>query len=247
MKLFLLVLLLGVAVAVDDDKIINGYECQPHSQPWQVYFTTNGYRWCGGSVINEWWVLSAAHCEQPADTLVAHIGEHNTDVDEGTEQHIVASKVISHPAYDAWTVDNDIMLVKLSKPVQFNNYVGPIEPSAVCPTAGLQCLVSGWGNLLNNGGVQYPPKLQCLDIPVLTDNTCQQSYPGQISKNMFCAGFIEGGKDACQGDSGGPVVCGEKLEGIVSWGAGCAMRNYPGVYTKVCNYISWIRSTMGSN
>uniref|UniRef100_UPI00398EC7EE trypsin-3-like isoform X2 n=1 Tax=Pristiophorus japonicus TaxID=55135 RepID=UPI00398EC7EE len=245
MELYLLALLVGASVALDDDKIVNGYECPPHSQPWQVYFTTDGHRWCGGSLIDEWWVLSAAHCE--ADTLVAHIGEHNTYVDEGSEQHIVASKVIAHPAYNPRSIDNDIMLVKLSAAAQFNGYIRPIQLSTSCPFAGTQCLVSGWGNLLNNGGVQYPADLQCLDLPVLPENTCQEAYPGLISRNMVCAGFLEGGKDSCQGDSGGPMVCDGRLEGIVSWGYGCAEQNYPGVYTKVCNYISWIRSTMEQN
>ncbi|XP_072325075.1 trypsin-3-like [Scyliorhinus torazame] len=247
MRGFLLVLLFGVTVGLDDDKIINGYNCPPHSQPWQVFFTTDNYRWCGGSIINEWWVISAAHCEKPADSLVAHIGEHNTEVDEGTEQHIVASKVISHPFYNPRTVDNDIMLVKLSKPIRFNNYIRPIELTSSHPSVGQECLVSGWGNLLNDGGVQYPAQLQCLDVPVLSLKTCHQAYPGRISRNMFCAGFIEGGKDSCQGDSGGPLVCNGKLEGIVSWGIGCAVRNYPGVYTEVYNYISWVRDTMQNN
>ncbi|XP_072441986.1 serine protease 1-like [Chiloscyllium punctatum] len=151
MELLTLALLLGAAVAADDDKIVNGYECPPHSQPWQVFFTTDNSRWCGGSIIDEWWVLSAAHCEKPAHSLVAHIGEHNTDVEEGTEQHIQVAKVISHPSYDYGTIDNDIMLVKLSKPVQFSQYANPIQLSSSCPSAGLQCLVSGWGNVLNNG------------------------------------------------------------------------------------------------
>ncbi|GCB78591.1 hypothetical protein scyTo_0016839 [Scyliorhinus torazame] len=139
------------------------------------------------------------------------------------------------------------MLVKLSKPIRFNNYIRPIELTSSHPSVGQECLVSGWGNLLNDGGVQYPAQLQCLDVPVLSLKTCHQAYPGRISRNMFCAGFIEGGKDSCQGDSGGPLVCNGKLEGIVSWGIGCAVRNYPGVYTEVYNYISWVRDTMQNN
>ncbi|NXT86302.1 TRY1 protein, partial [Zapornia atra] len=92
----------------------------------------------------------------------------------------------------------------------------------------------------------YPNKLQCLNAPVLTSSECSSAYPGQITKNMICVGFLEGGKDSCQGDSGGPVVCNGQLQGIVSWGIGCAQKGYPGVYTKVCNYVSWIKQTIAA-
>uniref|UniRef100_A0A665TKP8 trypsin n=1 Tax=Echeneis naucrates TaxID=173247 RepID=A0A665TKP8_ECHNA len=93
---------------------------------------------------------------------------------------------------------------------------------------------------------RYPDKLQCLDAPLLSDDTCFNAYPFQITENMICAGYLEGGKDSCQGDSGGPMMCDGQLQGVVSWGHGCALRKKPGVYTKVCNYISWIKNTMAS-
>nr|XP_032821694.1 trypsin-like [Petromyzon marinus] len=89
--------------------------------------------------------------------------------------------------------------------------------------------------------------LMCIQAPVLSDTSCRNSYPGDITNNMICLGYLEGGKDSCQNDSGGPVVCNGQLQGIVSWGRGCALPNYPGVYTKVCNYNSWIASTMAAN
>ncbi|EPY80713.1 hypothetical protein CB1_000804038 [Camelus ferus] len=91
-----------------------------------------------------------------------------------------------------------------------------------------------------------PDLLQCLNAPILSNSACSSAYPGQITSNMICVGFLEGGKDSCQGDSGGPVVCNGKLQGIVSWGYGCAVKGKPGVYTKVCNYVSWIRQTISS-
>ncbi|XP_066495174.1 trypsin-like [Tiliqua scincoides] len=253
MAIILFAVLLGAAAAAhlnvydDDDKIIGGFECPAHSQPWQVFFTYgNGNRWCGGSLINERWIISAAHCYKSPNTLVAHLGEHDTTQEEGMEQHIRVEKAIPYPKYNSRTTDHDFMLVKLAEPAQFNAFVQPIEVSQSCPVAGTSCLVSGWGNVLTTG-VEYPDKLQCLEVPVLSASTCKLAYPGRITSNMFCAGYTEGGKDSCQGDSGGPLVCNGELTGVVSWGIGCAQKNYPGVYTTVCNYKAWIDEVLANN
>uniref|UniRef100_A0A8C3P654 Peptidase S1 domain-containing protein n=1 Tax=Chrysemys picta bellii TaxID=8478 RepID=A0A8C3P654_CHRPI len=82
-----------------------------------------------------------------------------------------------------------------------------------------------------------PYNLQCVNIPILSNAECEGSYPGMITSTMLCAGYLEGGKDACQGDSGGPLVCNGELQGIVSWGVGCAQKDQPGVYTKVCSLL----------
>nr|XP_006641673.1 PREDICTED: trypsin-2-like [Lepisosteus oculatus] len=165
----------------DDDKIIGGYECRPHSQPWQVYLTyDNGQRWCGGSLINEWWVVSAAHCYIPPPRLEVHLGEHHLFRDEGSEQHIPAAKVIRHPGYNERTTDNDFMLIKLRQAARLNQYVQPIALATSCVTAGTPCLVSGWGNQLTND-VNYASVLQCLNLPVLSDGQCRSSYGSQIT------------------------------------------------------------------
>ncbi|CAH2318999.1 cationic trypsin [Pelobates cultripes] len=242
---FWILVLLGTAAALDDDKIIGGYECPRNSQPWQVYFTYKGQRWCGGSLITSRWIISAAHCYKQPKSLIAHLGEHETSKEEGTEQHIQVEKAYQFFYYNEYYMDHDFMMVKLSKDAEFNQYVQPIKVARDCPKAGSQCLVSGWGNLLTSG-VQYPDALQCLNVPVLSDESCKASYRDQITSNMFCAGFLEGGKDSCQGDSGGPLVCNGELYGVVSWGKGCAQRAYPGVYTKVCNYLEWIQHVIDS-
>uniref|UniRef100_A0A4X2M648 trypsin n=1 Tax=Vombatus ursinus TaxID=29139 RepID=A0A4X2M648_VOMUR len=141
------------------------------------------------------------------------------------------------------------MLIKLKTPAVINSYVAPILLPKSCPTAGIECLVSGWGNTVTcpMSHTDYPDLLQCLNVPILSDAQCKSSYPGLITENMVCAGFLEGGKDSCQGDSGGPVVCNGELQGIVSWGDGCAQKDKPGVYTKVCKYLDWIKETIASN
>ncbi|XP_068943505.1 trypsin-like [Petaurus breviceps papuanus] len=138
------------------------------------------------------------------------------------------------------------MLIKLKTPAVLNTHVATISLPKTCAAAGTECLISGWGNTLSFG-VDYPDVLKCLNAPILSDADCKSSYPGRITGNMVCAGFLEGGKDSCQRDSGGPMVCNGELQGIVSWGAGCALKNSPGVYTKVCKYLDWIEATIAAN
>ncbi|XP_005365933.1 cationic trypsin-3 [Microtus ochrogaster] len=247
MKTFIFLAFLGAAVALpindDDDKIVGGYTCQKNSLPYQVSLNV-GYHSCGGSLINSQWVVSAAHCYN--SRIQVRLGEHNIDVLEGGEQFIDAAEIIRHPKYNKKTYDNDIMLIKLKSSAALNSRVSIVSLPSSCPSAGTKCLVSGWGNT-RSSGTKMPSVLQCLDVPVLSNSSCKSSYPGKITSNMFCLGFLEGRKDSCQGDSGGPVVCNGKLQGVVSWGDGCASKGKPGVYTKVCKYVSWIQQTIAAN
>uniref|UniRef100_A0A671M0W8 trypsin n=1 Tax=Sinocyclocheilus anshuiensis TaxID=1608454 RepID=A0A671M0W8_9TELE len=232
-------------------KIIGGYECPPNSQPWQVYLTSNGQHWCGASLINERWVISAVHCKITASRLTVHLGEHNVYTEEGTEQRIGAEKVIPHPKYNDYTYDNDFMLIKLKEPAIFKQYVQPIPLATSCSFAGEQCLVSGWGKQITTG-VDYADKLQCLDLPVLSRAQCESAYGWQITNNMFCAGFMEGGKTHVRYVidivvSLHVLSCNGELRGVVSWGYGCAQRGYPGVYAEVCRYTDWVQSTIANN
>ncbi|CAD7680601.1 unnamed protein product [Nyctereutes procyonoides] len=275
--MFFLRILLFAFPIDDDDKIVGGYTCSRNSVPYQVSLNS-GYHFCGGSLINSQWVVSAAHCYK--SRIQVRLGEYNIAVSEGGEQFINAAKIIRHPRYNANTIDNDIMLIKLSSPATLNSRVSAIALPKSCPAAGTQCLISGWGNtqsigrkwvggqgggwnigkeisrnavgtilplLLLQPTENYPDVLQCLKAPILSDSVCRNAYPGQISSNMMCLGYLEGGKDSCQDDSGGPVVCNGELQGVVSWGAGCAQKGKPGVYTKVCKYVSWIQQTIAAN
>ncbi|XP_044855361.1 trypsin I-P38-like [Mauremys mutica] len=248
MKYILVVAFLGAAVAfpiddADDDKIVGGYTCSKNSLPYQASLNI-GDHFCGGALINSRWVVSAAHCYEPS--IQVRLGEHNLAVSEGTEQFISSTKVIRHPSYSSQTLNNDIMLIKLASAATLNSYVNTIALPTSCVTTGTQCLISGWGNTLGSG-TNYPDLLQCLKAPVLSSSQCSSAYREEITSNMICIGYMEGGKDSCQEDSGGPVVCNGVLQGIVSWGTGCALKGYPGVYTKVCNYVSWIQNTIAAN
>uniref|UniRef100_A0A8C1FFZ7 trypsin n=1 Tax=Cyprinus carpio carpio TaxID=630221 RepID=A0A8C1FFZ7_CYPCA len=131
------------------------------------------------------------------------------------------------------------MLIKLKKPVTLNEYVKPIRLPEKCSSVGEKCLVSGWGRTAAGSA----SVLQCLNLPVLSEETCKSVYGEIITKNMFCAGFVKGGKDSCQ-------VCNRFLPFymcVISFGGNCDKPDYPGVYTEVCRYTEWIKSTIAKN
>ncbi|XP_008329571.1 trypsin-3-like [Cynoglossus semilaevis] len=243
MKVLVFLALVGAAFAAVDDKVVGGYECPRNSVPYQVSLNA-GYHFCGGSLISSLWVVSAAHCYK--SRIQVRLGEHNIAVNEGTEQWIDGVKMIKHPQYNSYNLDNDIMLIKLSRPASLNNYVKTISLPSRCPVADEPCMVSGWGNTSANGSL-FPDRLQCLRQPIIDDRICKNAYPHLLTENMLCSGFMQGGASSCQGDSGGPLVCNGQLQGVVSWGYDCAMKGHPSVYARVCRYNSWISSVMRNN
>jgi trypsin len=222
-------------------RIVGGVEADRNEFPFIVDMR-RGSHYCAGSIISEEWVVTAAHCSQglpSAYTLTA--GDHNIDLVEGTEQTRQVVQIIVHPSYGRpFQYENDIALMKVSPPFEFNDVVGPVILPELnfAPTA--VATVTGWGALSQGG--PSPSVLMKVDVPYVDDIACNASYTGDIASTMICYG--EGGKDSCQGDSGGPIVCGADMAlcGIVSWGQGCAQPGYPGVYTETSWYGEWIRT-----
>ncbi|KAM3916890.1 transmembrane protease serine 9-like [Leptodactylus fuscus] len=159
--------------------------------------------------------------------------------------------------YAGVTTKGDIALVKLSSPVTYTKYIMPIcLPSAsVTFPCGMECWVTGWGNVFFGVSLPYPKTLQKVMTPIIDRATCDGYYHMYSNNNssktiiqddMICSGYLVGGEDACQGDSGGPLVC--KVQGawyqagVVSWAVGCALSFRPVVYTLVTAYTSWIQS-----
>jgi trypsin len=224
-------------------RIVGGVEATPHEFPWIVDMRVGGSHYCGGSIISPEWVVTAAHCSLGSGyTLTA--GDHNIDRFEGTEQTRNVDKIIVHPGYQAPGTkrhENDIALMHVSTPFEFNQYVGPVDlPKAGFPPTPV-ATVTGWGALTQGGA--SPSELYKVDVPYVDDANCDNAYSGGIADSMICYG--EAGKDSCQGDSGGPIICGPNntLCGIVSWGQGCAQPGYPGVYTETSYYEEWIRTS----
>lgn len=243
------------SAAQDGGKALEGEQCAPHSQPWQVALFERGRFNCGASLISPRWVLSAAHCH--TRFMRVRLGEHNLRKRDGPEQLRTVSRVIPHPRYEARSHLHDIMLVRLARPARLTRQVRPVPLPASCPLPGEACMVSGWGLVSHSkprttgsseSQVSLPDTLHCANISIISDTSCNKDYPGRLTSTMVCAGVEGGGTDSCEGDSGGPLVCRGALQGIVSWGdVPCDTTTKPGVYTKVCRYLPWIRETVKRN
>ncbi|XP_012609663.1 kallikrein-11 [Microcebus murinus] len=232
-----------------ETRIIKGYECKPHSQPWQVALFQKTRLLCGATLIAPRWLLTAAHCRKP--NYIVHLGEHNLQRRDGCEQTRTATESFPHPGFNDSLPNkdhrNDIMLVKMAAPAAITWAVRPLTLSSRCVTAGTRCLISGWGTT-SSPQLLLPHSLRCAKISIIEHRECEDAYPGNITDTMVCASVKEEGKDSCQGDSGGPLVCNNSLQGIISWGQDpCAVTKKPGVYTKVCKYVDWIQETMKNN
>ncbi|XDV13476.1 hypothetical protein PO909_001870 [Leuciscus waleckii] len=237
-------------------KIVGGENAVAGSWPWQASLRqiSNGRHFCGGSLINKDWVLSAAHCFKSitGSNVKIYLGSQLQSGSNPFEVSRTVTQVITHPSYSSSTQNNDIALLKLVSSVTFNDYIQPVCLAAAGSVfaAGTESWVTGWGTL-SSGATSIPNTLQEVQIPIVSNSACNTAYGGGITSNMLCAGVNEGGKDSCQGDSGGPLVSknGSRWiqSGIVSFGEGCADPRYPGVYARVSQYQDWINLYTDSN
>merc|ERR1719259_121285 len=234
-------------------------QAEVNEYPWQARIEKNGVFWCGGSLLNSKWVLSAAHCTIPDSTtgLRVVLGDHSrSDSNEADHLSFIVSTIINHPYYSSVTFNYDYTLLKLSEPVDFmaNPHIRPIclPTSTSDMYTGDLATVTGWGRTAFGG--QNSDVLMEVEVTVLSNSECSNSYSTlngapEITSEMICT--ADPGKSACHGDSGGPMVTtdgygvtpGQNYEiiGVVSWGAGCASYGYPAVFARVTSVLSWIQ------
>ncbi|CAK9299684.1 unnamed protein product [Gordionus sp. m RMFG-2023] len=253
-------------------RIIGGDKAESHSWPWQAAIFEGNRMICGGSLINEKWVLTAAHCfKGPMSAIIIKLGIDvifgSDNEEEGEELKPIL--IVKYSAFSFKSLDGDIALIKLNREVHFSEKILPIclptNKDENMNTYSDECYVTGWGTV--NPLIENPTNhLMQLCVPFNKPKDCNNLYKnlGRITENMFCAGYVNSGKDACKGDSGGPFVCQPKnlsrkwiykisdeqtefkwlLVGITSWGIGCALSDHPGVYTKMSKFICWLIDTI---
>ncbi|XP_019400406.1 PREDICTED: transmembrane protease serine 6 [Crocodylus porosus] len=236
------------------NRIVGGVNTLEGEWPWQASLQIRGRHICGGTLIADRWVVSAAHCfhdERLASPSIwtVYLGKYFQNTSSYNEVSFKVSRLLLHPYYEEDSHDYDVALLQLDHPVISSPFIRPICLPARTHLfePGLRCWITGWGALKEGGHISNI--LQKVDVQLIQQDICSETYHYKISPRMLCAGYHKGEKDACQGDSGGPLVCKEPSErwflaGLVSWGLGCARPNYYGVYTRMTQVLGWMRQTM---
>ncbi|KAL5291495.1 HABP2 family protein [Megaselia abdita] len=230
-------------------KITEGRPAEPDEWPWMVAIIRKGYpeAWCGGTLITNRLVLTAAHCIHKfrVTDLSIRLGEYDFDLSNETRSKDYRIAVmVHHIDYDPITYENDIALLRIEKPTIFNTYVWPVcMPDSGGKWEGYDGIVTGWGTQHFSG--PYSHILMEVNLPIWEMEKCRELFVQRITDNVICAGVEDGGRDSCQGDSGGPLLVQLPnrrwvIVGIVSWGIRCGEHNHPGIYTRVDKYIEWI-------
>ena len=240
-------------------RIVGGSQISIDDVPWQVALIaasqTNAFQgqFCGGTLVHRQYVVTAAHCTHgpdptftPLPASAIHIAAgHDTLSQIALTDRVPVAEIIRHPSYNPNTFENDIAILRLSFPSQAGETIKLRRGSS--STKADPFFVSGWGDLNFDAG-QFPNVLRGVGVVdrETASGTCGDYGSFYDSSIMVCGGVAAGGKDACQGDSGGPLVSSYNgqwlLTGVVSFGVNCALAEFPGVYTKISAFVSWIES-----
>lgn len=247
----------GSRFGFSNGRVVGGSDATPNSAPWIVslqWGTVRPSHFCGGSIISENWVVSAAHCtvaypSYGISTVVA--GLHDLNQFDGYEQIRIVNlaQKWEHEDYPGTVGPHDISLILIQRPFEFNSIVGPI----FLPNAGQihsgNVTLFGWGSTSDTFYPIYPNILQTVSKPIIPIDVCLEQFAETpVHENNVCTGPLGGGISACSGDSGGPLSQDDELIGIVSWGfIPCGLPNSPSFYVRVSAYIPWITNIIDSN
>ncbi|XP_039269295.2 A disintegrin and metalloproteinase with thrombospondin motifs gon-1-like isoform X2 [Styela clava] len=236
--------------------IVHGIKAEFGNWPWQVFIEIdNGKDQCGGSLIEDMWILTAAHCfmsgrKKATRVTLSAINKHGM---AENAVNTIPERVVCHEDFDSIILKNDICLMKIPW-IEYMGFARPVHYHMIPNLQqGSNCIVTGWGYDENSN---LPDNLQQAEVTVIEKKQCREWYKKlgtTIPQGTICAGHIEGGPDSCGGDSGGPLVCKVNngphfLYGVTSFGpVKCGAKKSPGIYTSVSDFIPWIAKTMESS
>ncbi|XP_047457185.1 granzyme B-like [Mugil cephalus] len=239
----LYVLLMVSLTGASESGIIGGKVTKPHSRPYMASLQYQGRHSCGGILIREDFVLTAAHCHYP-QTMTVVLGAHNISKKEDSQQHLTVAKYYKHPKYKKF--DYDIMLLKLENNATLNKYVKTIglpKKNGKIP-ANIKCVVAGWGQTGPNEPASHVLKEATEKIQLIFE--CKNIWKEYFnSEHMICTTFDKKG-GICQGDSGGPILCNNKPQGLTAFTVEnqCENSKFPHVFTKLNFFAAWIEEMM---
>jgi len=233
-------------------KIVGGNEVTPHEYPWQVGLFIDDMYFCGGSIISEDWVLTAAHCMDGAGFVEVVMGAHNIhSSSEETQVRVTSTDFFTHENWNSFTLSNDLALIRMPSPIKFTPEIQPVclptYTDASDDFVGEMVTLTGWGRPSDSAS-GISEVLREVDVTTISTADCQ-AYYGIVTDKILCIDST-GGHGSCNGDSGGPMnyVTGgvTQTRGITSFGSstGCET-GYPDGYTRVTSYLDWIESNTG--
>uniref|UniRef100_A0A8C4YA87 Complement factor D n=1 Tax=Gopherus evgoodei TaxID=1825980 RepID=A0A8C4YA87_9SAUR len=239
----------GKEVGRPRGRILGGYEAPPHLKPYMASLQVDGKHVCGGFLIAEQWVLSAAHCleDKHGKPFQVLLGAHSLSQPEPHKHLYGVRAEIGHPGSSRETYDDDLLLLQLEEKAILNEHVKilPFQRQDRDVPSGTVCEVAGWGKMSHTG--KLPDKLQQVERPVISREICNRRahHDNTITEKMMCTDSRK--KDTCTGDSGGPLVCNGIAEGVVAAGSRvCGNHKKPGIYTRIPPYVDWIERVMAS-